>query len=396
MTAGEPARPSAAAARPEPSARPHWKRRKRFLLFAHAFTALTFAVCAIGLGALLPTRAALGAAGALWGATALRLQTIALDRRRPRWHTRWVDMPLFWHWGGCWFGSLLFAASGLALVAARGLGWTSLSFNALALGCYLAGLAVSAWGVGPGRRWIRVRRIEVPIAGLSPAFDGYRIVQLSDLHIGSFAPRARGVRWAELANRCEPDLAVVTGDFVSSGTDFYGDAADVVARLRAPDGVVAVLGNHDQKDSADLERRLRECDVRVLGNACSVVRRGEAELCVAGVGDRWTRQTDLEAALAGRPSGATTVLLAHDPECFERAAARGVQLTLSGHTHGGQIGVPFVAQRLNIARLAGQRPRGLARLGSSFLYVTAGLGTTGPPLRLGVPPEVALLVLRAT
>lgn len=395
MTTREPAEASAARVRPEPRARPRSKRRRRFLFIAHGFTALTFGVCAFGLSALLPGRAALAVAAALWLGTVLRLHAIASDRRRPRWQTRLVDLPVFWHWGGCLFGSALFAASGLALTIASVFGWHAISANELALACYAVGLAISAWGAGPGRRWVRVRRIDVPIPGLSPAFDGYRIVQLSDLHIGSFAPQARGVRWAELANACRPDLTVVTGDFVTSGTDFYPDAVEVVSQLRAPDGVVAVLGNHDQSDSKQLERGLVERDVSVLDNRWSVVRRGEAELCVAGVGDRWTRRTDLEAALAGRPSGAPTVLLAHDPECFERAAARGVELTLSGHTHGGQIGVPLVARRLNIARLARQRPQGLARLGASLLYVTAGLGTTGPPLRLGIPPEVALLVLRA-
>jgi uncharacterized protein len=395
VTTGEPAEVNAARARPEPRARPRWKRRRRFLFVAHAFTALTFVVCALALSAIVPARAAVAVAAVLWIGTALRFPFVMFDHKRPRWQVRFVDLPMFWHWGACFFGALAFAVTGPVLALAHVLGLTALGASGLALGCYAAGLVVSAWAAGPGRRWVRVRRIEVPVPGLSLAFDGYRIAQLSDLHIGSFAPRARGARWAELANACRPDLAVVTGDLVTSGTEFYQEAIDVVAGLRAPDGVVAVLGNHDQSDSAELERGLLERNVRVLDNRWTVVRRGESELCLAGVGDRWTHQTDLDAALSGRPSGAPTVLLAHDPECFERAAACGVELTLSGHTHGGQIGVPFVARRLNVARLARQRPQGLVRLGASFLYVTAGLGTTGPPLRLGIPPEVALLVLRA-
>jgi uncharacterized protein len=114
---------------------------------------------------------------------------------------------------------------------------------------------------------------------------------------------------------------------------------------------------------------------------------------VAALDDYSTGKDDLERTLAGRPA-APTLLLSHFPHFFERAAERGVELTLSGHTHGGQIGLPLLGERLNIASLLGQRSRGLYRQGKSALYVNAGLGTTGPPMRLGIAPEIALFVLR--
>src|SRR5262249_12512399 len=108
----------------------------------------------------------------------------------------------------------------------------------------------------------------------------------------------------------------------------------------------------------------------------------------------WTRRHDLARALAARPSGMPAVLLAHDPVLFPDAAERGVDLVLSGHTHGGQVAVPLLARKLNLARLMTQFTNGVYRSGSSTLYVHRGLGTTGPPVRLAVAPEIAVLTLR--
>jgi hypothetical protein len=236
--------------------------------------------------------------------------------------------------------------------------------------------------------------VEAPIAGLSPAFDGYRIAHLSDLHIGSIDRLERGLEWAGRANALSPDLAVVTGDFVSSGTAYYRDAAAVVGVLQATDGTVAVLGNHDQWNAPHLIDLLQQQGVRVLCNQSIVLRRDGARLTLAGLDDEYAGRSDLELTLAERESGVPTVLLAHYPSIFPRAADSGVELTLSGHTHGGQIGVPFLAERLNLARLSGQASRGLHRRGKSLIHVSAGLGTSGPPLRLGIPPEITLVVLR--
>jgi predicted MPP superfamily phosphohydrolase len=115
---------------------------------------------------------------------------------------------------------------------------------------------------------------------------------------------------------------------------------------------------------------------------------------VAGVDDTWTRRQDFDLALADRPAGMPTLLLAHDPALFPEAAARGVSLTLSGHTHGGQLGLPFFARKINLARLMTRFTTGFYRLGDASLYVNRGLGTTGPPVRVGVRPEIGLLTLR--
>lgn len=365
------------------------RRRRRFVLVAHALTAVVHVVPALAWAAVLPVGAALLLAVGLWLVTALRLHALALDRRRPRWLTLLVDEPVFWHWGGCVLAlALLLPALPVALLAGFAATWG-------ALAAYTLGLLVSAWSVWGIRRTPRVRRVEVRIAGLPPELDGYTIAQLSDLHIGSFDPPARGARWVEQCNALEPDLTVVTGDLVTSGVEFYDDTAELLGRLRARDGVLVTMGNHDQWDAERFIAAIRARGPRVLLNEWTSIMRDGATLVVAGLDDRYSRRDDLERTLSGRPEGAPTLLLSHYPDFFELAAEQGVDLVLSGHTHGGQIGLPLVGERYNIATLAHQRPRGLFRSGPSQLYVNAGLGTTGPPMRLGVPPEIALLVLRA-
>jgi hypothetical protein len=191
----------------------------------------------------------------------------------------------------------------------------------------------------------------------------------------------------------KPDLVVVTGDLVTSGTEFYADVAEALAHVRAPDGVVCILGNHDQWDDRSCRAALRARGIVVLENDQRTIERNGAKLVLAGLDDPYTGKADLNATLSGIPEQSPTILLSHYPEWFEPAAQRKVALVLSGHTHGGQLGVPFFGDRLNLAVLSRQRSRGLYRAGQTYLYVNAGLGTTGPPIRLGVPPEIALFTL---
>jgi predicted MPP superfamily phosphohydrolase len=326
---------------------------------------------------------------ALWLATALRFHRILGDPERPRWLVRLIDEPMFWNWGGSLIGLPLFV---LSLPVSL---FSDLRVLDAACVAWLIGLAIAGWGLWVRRRWVEIREVEVPVEGLPRAFDGYRLAHLTDLHIGSYDPKQTGLAWAKLANALDPDLALVTGDLVTSGTKYYPAAAEVVAALRAKDGIFATLGNHDQWDDKAIADELSKRGVRVLRNEWVDVKRNGASLVIAGVDDLWTRKADLEKTLADRPLGSTTVLLAHYPDLFQQAKDRGVALTLSGHTHGGQFGVPFLSRHLNLARFMGQRPRGLFREGQSVLCVSAGLGTTGPPIRLGIPPEIVLVVLRA-
>jgi hypothetical protein len=226
--------------------------------------------------------------------------------------------------------------------------------------------------------------------------DGYRIAHLSDLHIGTVTPASAGLRWSRAANRRVPDLTVVTGDLVTSGTEFYDDIATVVGELRAKDGVFVSMGNHDYfGDGEPLVRRLRDRGAKVLRNEGVTMDRAGAQFWLAGIDDTWTRRDDMDAALAQKPDGLASILLAHDPARFVQAAAKGVSLTLSGHTHGGQVAMPFLYRWISLSHIAHKFHVGLYKDGNSVLYVHPGLGTTGPPIRLGVAPAVVILTLRA-
>jgi predicted MPP superfamily phosphohydrolase len=241
----------------------------------------------------------------------------------------------------------------------------------------------------------RVRAYDVAIADLPEAFDGCRIAQISDLHCGPFASAARVERWVTAVNKLSPDIVAVTGDLIASGPAFVPVVAACLGRLRAREGVYACMGNHDYfTEGEEVAHALERAGLALLRNRGIAVKRGDATLYVAGVDDTWTGRHDVARAVAERPPGAPVVLLAHDPALFPEAAGHGVDLTLSGHTHGGQLGLPFFSRKVNLARIMTRFTTGFYRHGKAALYVNRGLGTTGPPVRLAVSPEIAVLTLR--
>ena len=257
---------------------------------------------------------------------------------------------------------------------------------------YGTAFALAIFGVFYRSRRVVVRELSVPLRGLPQAFDGYRIVQLSDIHVGSLCPPALVAKWVVRANALQADLVALTGDYVTAGTRFHEVAAIELSRLQGRDGVVAVLGNHDNFGGSEpLSTVLRERGVRLLKNENFAIERNGERITIAGVDDIYTRSSDVERTLEG--ASHPVVALAHDPRLFPELAAKGVALTLSGHTHWGQVGLPFLSEQWNLARRAYRHASGLYRQGDSTLYVHPGLGTTGPPVRLGVAPEITLLTL---
>ena len=361
---------------------------KRVVRTIYAVTVAAGGVVATGLSQFTGWAPVLAAAPIFAGVLTYRVTKLAHDQTRPRWLTAF-NLLTFWLWLG------LVLCLPLFIVASLLLPWLGISLAWLAISATLLSLVCAAWGMTVRRRAVVVRHFDVELSGLHPDFNGYKILQLTDLHIGSYDGKARGLRWAELANAQQPDLIVVTGDLVTSGTEFYADAADVLGALRAPDGVIVSMGNHDQWDNPQLVQELRSRNLIVLLNAWRALRRGAGQLIVAGLDDRFSKKDDLTKTLEGRPA-LPTVLLSHYPDFFEAAAERGVDLVLSGHTHGGQIGLPGLAHRINFSSLMGHRGRGFFHHGKAQLYVNAGLGTTGPPIRLGIPPEIAVFALRST
>ncbi len=364
--------------------------RPRWFWIPVGVLALAHATFGVALSRFVSAWFAVGLAAALYGATFSRLMAQMRDRPRPRFITVLLDQPLFAHFGASVFAALV---SPLCLFAAVAQGAVFESWRAALGMAYLLGFALSAWSIWIERHFVRVRRMDVEITSLPRELDGYTITQLSDLHVGSFDPKKRALQWAALSNALNPDLAVVTGDLVTSGTAFYVDVADAIATLRAKDGVFVSMGNHDQAHNDELSRLVAARGPTVLRNDSRVIQRGAASLVVAGLDGRIAR-SDVARIVAKFATGAPFVLLSHYPWAFEAAASAGADLMLTGHTHGGQLGVPFLSQRYNLARMTGQLSRGLYFSGKAAMYVNAGLGTTGPPMRLAVPPEIALITLR--
>jgi predicted MPP superfamily phosphohydrolase len=310
---------------------------------------------------------------------------------------RFLDIAYTVHWCACLFTIIPALVESIVLPIAQAVRGLPLSVPTSSyLYTYAMGLVVCGYGVLIRRRWFVVRELEVHVDGLDPVFDGFRVAHLSDLHIGTQTPKSWGKRWVDAANRRRADIAVVTGDLVSSGSEFHEDIAEVIGGLDAKGGVFATMGNHDYFGEGEpLVSLLRNEGVKVLRNEGVTLTRNGKGLYLAGIDDTWTRRDDMDLALRDRPPETPVVLLSHDPERFRQAKKNGVALTLSGHTHGGQIAFPFLSKWVSLSHLTHHFHQGLYREGASALYVHPGLGTTGPPMRLGVAPAVVILTLRA-
>jgi predicted MPP superfamily phosphohydrolase len=284
----------------------------------------------------------------------------------------------------------------------------------------------ATYGFAAGRLRYSIERVDVPVANLPPELDGLRIAQLSDIHIGDYMPPHEIARAVDMANELHPDISFVTGDFVSSEGDPLDACITELSRLRAPLGVWGCNGNHEiyagVEDEA--ERLFREKGMRLLRAANAVVEHNGGRFNLLGVDYQRDHMVSGEHT---RPSAMLreieplirrdmpNILLSHNPNSFRRAAQLGIELSLAGHTHGGQVKFEIVDHSVSPARLISPFVAGLYRLPipisvptnghngaahagnggqKAALYVNRGLGTFGFPVRIGVPPEITLLTLR--
>jgi uncharacterized protein len=249
--------------------------------------------------------------------------------------------------------------------------------------------------------WLQVTQVTVTLPHLSKEFDRYRIVQLSDLHMDSWMTAERLSRVVKLANQQKADLAVITGDYVTMRHSFYGPLlTPVLAELKATDGAVGILGNHDYYwDSPDtMAPFVEKAGVVMLENQVYTIRRGTAQLNIAGVKDIWTNQAQIDRmlaeTLAALPSQGTNIMLAHEPEFVELVAATDrFDLQVSGHSHGGQVRIPFLPKIL--PPMVGNYPTGLYQVRNTFQFTSRGVGTVPPRARFNCRPEIVVLELRA-
>jgi hypothetical protein len=319
------------------------------------------------------------------------------------------------------------ALFGGMFVALAELGWTIMAFAtppAMRLAAVIPSLDAAVWrpwfelgvdvglasiaalflfGYTAGRRALDVSVQRVAIAGLAPSLAGFRIVHVSDLHMGKFLRRDELAEHVGRINALDPDLICITGDLVDRAAT-CADAFPVLAGLTARHGVVVTLGNHDVAAGAEAVtaalRRLTP--FTVLRNACVEVERDGARIAIVGLDDLgrdWARGVLEHPALPplarNVSAGAPLVVLTHRPDCFEQAAALGATLVLAGHTHGGQIGVPswFGGRVRNPAEAITSYDRGVFRSGTATLVVSNGLGFTGQPVRLFTPRQIGCLDL---
>jgi len=268
----------------------------------------------------------------------------------------------------------------------------------------------ATYGFAAGRLHFTIERVDVPVANLPPELDGLRIAQLSDIHIGDYMPPREIARAVAMANDLRPDISFVTGDFISGEGDPLDACITELSRLRAPLGVWGCNGNHEIYAGVedDVERLFREKGMRLLRASNAVIEHNGGRFNLLGVDYQRDHMT------SGDPTGPMlhevehlirrdmpNVLLSHNPNSFHRAAELGIELSLAGHTHGGQVKFEIVDHSISPARLISPFVAGLYHLPmngnrseKAALYVNRGLGTLGFPVRLGVPPEITLLTLR--
>ncbi|HVX65124.1 MAG TPA: metallophosphoesterase [Bryobacteraceae bacterium] len=247
------------------------------------------------------------------------------------------------------------------------------------------------------RKDFRSLEIDIPIPHLPPDLAGVRIVQLSDLHLSPFLSERELARAVDMANEFRAHLAVVTGDLITTSGDPLDACLRQIARLRADHGTLGCLGNHEiyarvEEEATEKAARL---GIPFLRQQARRLRFGKAVLNVTGVDYQHMGGPYLRGAKSALVPGATNVLLSHNPDVFNTAAEQGWDLTLSGHTHGGQVNVEILNQSINPARFFTPYVYGLYRRGPSSLWVTRGIGTVGMPARIGAPPEVVLIRLCA-
>jgi uncharacterized protein len=245
-------------------------------------------------------------------------------------------------------------------------------------------------------KWCRVSRHTVSVPRLPAAFSGTTLALLGDVHHGPFVPLGYVEHVVALAQSLEPDLVCFVGDYVHNGARYIDPCWDVLSGLRAKLGRFAVLGNHDHWDGAEATRRaLQRSAVPELRNRGEWVRRGGARLRVAGLGDIMEDEQDLGAALGDATLDDPVLLLVHEPDAVESIRDPRVGLVLSGHTHGGQIVIPGYGAPVIPSRYGQKYAEGLVRGPTTRVFVTRGVGTISPPVRLFCRPEIALLTLVA-
>jgi len=245
--------------------------------------------------------------------------------------------------------------------------------------------------------WVECNQISLYLPLLPASFHGFRLVQISDLHLGTWLSLEKLVEVTEIINRYEPDLVAITGDFVSfHPKEYKRGITEALRKLITNDGILAVLGNHDHWTNSEIIRSaLNEAGVIELNNHAIHIRRGQDRIYFAGIDDHYVGKDRLDRVRDLIPEGAFSILLAHEPDYAEISSQDGLfHLQLSGHSHGGQIVLPRIGP-LYLPLHGRKYPRGLYKVKDMFLYTNRGLGTAELQIRYNCPPEITIFKLQA-
>lgn len=248
--------------------------------------------------------------------------------------------------------------------------------------------------------WFSVETIRLELPRLSPRFSGLRLAQISDIHMGGWMNAQRFRRVADLVMAEQPDVLVITGDFLighssaAISDQIVSDLTEGLSRLAATVPTFAVLGNHDYWTDAETVRRILSASgIHDLTNCVFSLQRENEQLHLCGVDDIWEGDVRLDKVLAQLDHNSAAILLAHEPDFADTSAAtRRFDLQLSGHTHGGQVILPLLGPPI-LPYLGRKYPVGLYRIGQMFQYTNRGVGMARLPVRINCPPEITLFVL---
>jgi hypothetical protein len=245
--------------------------------------------------------------------------------------------------------------------------------------------------------WVECNPVSLNLPMLPVSFHGYRLVHISDLHLGTWLTLEKLIEVTEIINRYEPDLVAITGDFVSFHPQEYKRGISAaLKKLVAKDGVLAVLGNHDHWTNSEVIRSaLNEAGVIELNNHSLIIQRGSDRIYFAGIDDHYVGNDRLARARELIPRGAFSILLAHEPDYAEISSQDGFfHLQLSGHSHGGQILLPRIGP-VYLPLHGRKYPGGLYNVNNMLLYTNRGLGTAELQIRYNCPPEITIFELQA-
>ena len=267
-----------------------------------------------------------------------------------------------------------------------------------------APFVAGGYGLFYGRLNLETTHPRIVLPRLPRAFDGFRIAQLSDIHIGPFMTAEQIRKFVAIANQLKPDLFVLTGDFVTWDGSTQQAAVDSLRGLRAPFGVYGCLGNHDAwaRVEDSITALFAAIDYRILRQQAVPIAASGEIFNLIGIDFYTGRSRGRGGIFSPQPldavpplivPGATNILLSHNPNNFDRAAELGIDLSLSGHTHGGQAALEFISPELAPSRLVTPYVAGHFEKPASQLYVNRGIGTIGVPIRIGAPPEISVFEL---